>query len=135
MYGPQGLGLFDMNVARDGFVLPGGLSDGVVDSFPEQILATWTDISRPTDIEIGFDGYLYVVNYGSGRVSRIRPIHPMGDINRDEFVDGRDITPFVNVLVGTSSDPLDIEQADFDGDGTADIDDLPMFIASQMLPN
>ncbi|MBA3727393.1 MAG: PQQ-dependent sugar dehydrogenase [Armatimonadetes bacterium] len=64
----------DLNVARDGFVLSGGLSDQVADN-PAEVdsITIGTGWGGTTDGQIGPDGYMYVVSYSLGKVFRIRP--------------------------------------------------------------
>jgi hypothetical protein len=53
-----------------------------------------------------------------------------GDINGDGFVDGLDIQPFLNALLGTSSKPLSILRSDMDFDRDVDGEDLFALIES-----
>lgn len=127
---------FDLNPGRSGFILTGGLADAVADSAAERDSAVWVSaLGGLTDLRIGPDGYLYAVSINNDRIWRIRPQFPMGDVNRDGTVDGRDISLFVKVLLGTSTDPLEIAQSDMDGSGSVDAADLPDFIESATLPN
>ena len=65
---------FQMNPARDGFVLSGGAADKVADSSTERNLnVIGTGWGVTTDMEVGPDGYIYVVSLGSGVIRRIRP--------------------------------------------------------------
>lgn len=65
---------FEMNPARDGFVLAGAVADKVADSVAERNLnVIGTGWGITTDLEIGPDGYIYVVNLGGGVIRRIRP--------------------------------------------------------------
>ncbi|MDQ2985135.1 MAG: PQQ-dependent sugar dehydrogenase [Armatimonadota bacterium] len=66
--------LFQMNPARDGFVLGGGVADKVADSNAERLLNVFgTSWGVTTDFDIGPDGYIYVVSLFGNRVNRIRP--------------------------------------------------------------
>ena len=66
--------LFDMNPARDGFVLSGGAADKVADNSTERNLnVIGTGWGVTTDMEIGPDGYIYVVSLSGGVIRRIRP--------------------------------------------------------------
>ena len=66
--------LFQMNPARDGFVLSGLVADKVADNSSERALNVFgTGWGVTTDMEIGPDGYIYVVNLAGGSVRRIRP--------------------------------------------------------------
>lgn len=67
--------MFSLNAARDGFVLTGGLADLVADNATERDQALLgTGFQTPTDIKLGPDGYVYVVNLSGGRVTRIGPL-------------------------------------------------------------
>ncbi|MBA3725622.1 MAG: PQQ-dependent sugar dehydrogenase [Armatimonadetes bacterium] len=67
--------LFQMNLARDGFVLSGGVADKVADSSAERDLNKWgSGFGITTDLEIGQDGYLYGTSLTLGRIFRIRPV-------------------------------------------------------------
>jgi hypothetical protein len=66
--------LFDMNPARDGFVLTGAVADKVADSSTERNLnVIGTGWGVTTDMKIGPDGYIYVVGLSGGVIRRIRP--------------------------------------------------------------
>jgi glucose/arabinose dehydrogenase len=66
--------LFQMNPARDGFVLSGAVADKVADSSTERNLNVFgTGWGVTTDMEIGPDGYIYVVGLSGGVIRRIRP--------------------------------------------------------------
>ena len=52
-----------------------------------------------------------------------------GDINKDCKIDGRDIQPFINSLVGHSTQPLDLCSCDFSGDGQIDPGDVAPFVS------
>jgi hypothetical protein len=51
-----------------------------------------------------------------------------GDVNGDGIVNTDDILPFVAVLLGQSGNPLQIAAADVDGSGTADGQDIQLFV-------
>ncbi len=64
---------FEVNDARDGLVLGGGLADLVAENTDElSSIVLGTGFRGITDIETGPDGYLYVLSY-SGSVYRIVP--------------------------------------------------------------
>jgi glucose/arabinose dehydrogenase len=66
--------LFEMNPARDGFVLAGGAADKVADNNAERQLNVFgTGWGVTTDLETGPDGYIYAVNLSGGSIRRIRP--------------------------------------------------------------
>jgi len=66
---------FKMKAARDEFVLNGTVADKVADNGTEvgKVLAG-SGFSVITDMHVGADGYLYVTNLGTGKISRIRPV-------------------------------------------------------------
>jgi len=120
---------FEPNPQRSAFVLTGGLADGVADDDSERTQAVWgSDFGVVTDLEIGPDGYLYVVSLSDGSIYRVRPDFPMGDIDRDGDIDAADRVALVDLLLGLSSDPLEIAQGDFDGNGLVDGDDVQCFV-------
>lgn len=130
------ISLFAMNAGRTGLILSGGLADGVADSDAERQSVVWASgLGGLSDLKMGPDGYLYAVSLQNGTVWRLRPQFPMGDVNRDGAVDGRDVSLFVKVLMGVSTDPLQVAQSDFDGDGLVGSSDLSLFIDSEMLSN
>ncbi len=128
---------FPLNEDRDSFVLGGNLADGVMDFEDEddgQLLFA-SGFGLVTDLQIGPDGYLYVVSHTFRGVFKIRPRFPMGDINRDQNVTDDDMPLFFDLLLGNSADPLQIAQADFDGDGIVTGLDIQGFVDSLRLPN
>ena len=70
---------FDLNQERTGLVLPEALADKVI---PTPTSPGLEDIifgqgfAGITDIEVGPDGYLYVVSIGQGKIFRIVPGAP-----------------------------------------------------------
>lgn len=63
---------FELNEQRDGFVLPGALSDSVADSAAEaSAVRLGSGFGGITDIETGPDGNLYVLSYMDGKIYRI----------------------------------------------------------------
>ncbi|MCH8273286.1 MAG: PQQ-dependent sugar dehydrogenase [Armatimonadetes bacterium] len=71
---PRGIYLFEVNAARDGFVLSGGTKDRVADNNKERqqnvVGSNWQII---TDMRIGPDGYLYISTLYQSSIFRIRP--------------------------------------------------------------
>lgn len=66
--------LFQMNAARDDFVLTGGIADRVADSPAERDITRFGGgFGAPTDLKIGVDSYVYVLSYSPGNLYRIRP--------------------------------------------------------------
>ncbi|MCH8980008.1 MAG: PQQ-dependent sugar dehydrogenase, partial [Armatimonadetes bacterium] len=67
--------LFELNASRDGVVPRTGTGDGVADSSTERDqYAIGSGFGIVTDLQIGPDGYLYVVNLALGEVYRVRPV-------------------------------------------------------------
>jgi glucose/arabinose dehydrogenase len=66
---------FDLNQDRTGLMLGGMLEDKVADNVAELDSVIWgTGFSSITDIEIGPDGYVYILDYGpNGRIFKIAP--------------------------------------------------------------
>lgn len=127
---------FGLNAARTGFVLSGGLADAVADNATERSQVVWgSGFGVVTDIQIGLDGYLYVVSLSPGRVYRVRPVNPMGDIDLDGSVTIADIPFFSSVLLEQITGAQEIALSDFDGDGIPTGLDVPCFIESLELPN
>jgi hypothetical protein len=63
---------FQLNPGRNGFVLGGGLADGVGDSNSELTqLIFASGFSGVTDLKVGPDGRLYVVSIGDGKIYAI----------------------------------------------------------------
>ena len=67
------LWLLRLNAARDGFVLVGGLADGVFDS-GDGLTPFGTGFNVTTDIQIGPDGAVYIAALGSGEIFRVAAI-------------------------------------------------------------
>jgi hypothetical protein len=53
-----------------------------------------------------------------------------GDIDGDGIVDETDRTLFIGVLLGTNTNPDHVERSDMNGDGLANADDIPPFVAA-----
>ncbi|MFQ5411450.1 MAG: TIGR03790 family protein [Phycisphaerae bacterium] len=51
-----------------------------------------------------------------------------GDVNADGSVDGLDILPFADVLLGIDTDPAHVAASDLDGDGVIDDDDAYLLL-------
>ena len=66
---------FDLNFDRKSLILDGILSDRIANS-PEELESVEfaEGFSGITDLEVGPDGYLYVLAYGKGTIYRIIPI-------------------------------------------------------------
>ncbi len=94
-------------------------------------------------IEVAADGTVLVV--GSGYVpSRNRTEAIMwqslpttlipGDANCDGTVDTNDLPVFVQVLIGTDTDPCHTSAADMTGDGSSDGEDVQLFVGALVGP-
>jgi glucose/arabinose dehydrogenase len=65
---------FDLNQDRTGLVLEGVLEDRVASNVGELSSAIFgTGLRSITDIEVGSDGYMYVLLFGPGKIFRISP--------------------------------------------------------------
>ena len=65
---------FDLNQDRTGLMLEGALEDGVADNVGELGPVIFgTGFRSISDIEVGPDGYLYILLYGPGKIYRIVP--------------------------------------------------------------
>jgi len=65
---------FDLNGDRSGLLLDKPLDDGVANSHDEvRGVVFGKDFGGITDLEVGPDGYLYVVSYAQGKIFRIVP--------------------------------------------------------------
>ena len=65
---------FKLNIERTGFILNGSIADKVIDSDQEMNqLIFGTGFGGITDMEVGPDGYLYVLSFGKGMLYRISP--------------------------------------------------------------
>jgi len=116
---------YEMNPERDGFVLAGLVADKVADSSAERNLnligSGW---GVTTDLEVGPDGYIYVVNLAGNRINRIRPtLEHLGpntlDVRRGNVQSGglasfqdSDDQRFVispGVTLSSSQDPIEFD--------------------------
>jgi glucose/arabinose dehydrogenase len=69
---------FDLSRDRSKLALNGSLNDKIAESSERQELNNilfGEGFDSITDIEVGPDGYLYVVSYGEGKIFRIVPVH------------------------------------------------------------
>jgi len=65
---------FDLNKNRTGLILDGVLSDKIANTDEELEMVTFAQgFSGISDMEVGPDGYLYVLDYGKGAIYRIIP--------------------------------------------------------------
>ena len=65
---------FDLNDRRDSLVLSGNLTDKVADTDKElNDLIFGSGFGGITDMDVGLDGYLYVLSFGNGAIYKISP--------------------------------------------------------------
>jgi endonuclease I len=57
-----------------------------------------------------------------------------GDVNGDEFVDGRDIGPFVEELLNPTAPSPTACRADMDANGDVEVADIPLFVNALIAP-
>lgn len=127
---------FEMTPDRSAFTSSVGSPDKIsTDADSAAVERFFQSVPRITDIKLGPDGYLYCVSFISSNIYRIRPRFPMGDINLDQNVTEDDMPLFFDLVLGNSSDPEQITQADFDGDGSVTGLDIQGFVDSLRLPN
>ena len=83
--------------------------------------------SSPYAIRAGADGVVYVADSSNHRVQKFLfvPCDCPADVNVDLLIDGGDIQPFVDCLVGNGSN---CECADLDGVAGLDINDVATFV-------
>jgi hypothetical protein len=112
------------------------------DGQPLKINRIFADLSfnRPMDVELGPDGALYVLEWGSGfggnnpdaklvRVEFVGNLPSLpGDYNRNNEVDAADYVPWRNTLGQNVTTPF--SGADGDGDGRIDQDDYDVWRAN-----
>jgi len=74
---------FKLNQQRDGLALTGDLADKVANNLQEgQEAALGHGFGTITDLQVGPDGYLYVLTFG-GNIYRIVPLHPISNNGND----------------------------------------------------
>ena len=98
-------------------------------------LATWGSFgtgegqfSSPYAIRPGADGVVYVADSSNHRVQKFLfvPCNCPADVNVDLLIDGGDIQPFVDCLLGNGSN---CECADLDGVAGLDFNDVAAFVS------
>ena len=90
---------FELNQARNDFILSGNLADKVADSVAERNAVLFgtgfgSSFQGITDLKVGPDGFLYVVSYGDGAVYRIVPANPPLTINTRTLPDAEVGLPY-----------------------------------------
>ncbi|MFQ5410996.1 MAG: DUF362 domain-containing protein [Phycisphaerae bacterium] len=84
-----------------------------LDNSMDQILASGTDVTNDFAL---IDAYRWK-----------RALGVMGDLNDDFTLDGEDIQAFVEVMLGTDTNPYHLLKADLDADRDVDGDDAALF--------
>jgi glucose/arabinose dehydrogenase len=75
---------FDLNQDRTGLLLEAPLEDKVADTVPElDSVIFGTGFRSISDIEVGPDGYLYLLLFGPGRIVKIAPAEEDEDEDDD----------------------------------------------------
>ena len=105
---------FQLNGARNGFILVGALADGVADNNGElSQLIFASGFSGVTDLKVGPDGRLYVVSIGDGRIYAITAAPRFSDstslpnaevgamYNKAMSIEGG-VSPYIVALAGGS---------------------------------
>jgi glucose/arabinose dehydrogenase len=65
---------FDLNHKRDSLLLSGNLTDKVADTDKELTDVIWgSGFAGITDMDVGPDGYMYVLSFGKGAIYKISP--------------------------------------------------------------
>jgi aldose sugar dehydrogenase len=76
---------FELNETRDGFILNGSLADRIAQDKEElEDIIVGTGFLGITDIEVGPDGYLYVLSFGDGAIYRIMPTENGSSVSEDD---------------------------------------------------
>lgn len=92
----------------------------VVDSFA---LTAWQDTYSPFGSSVVADVEFFEIAFHA-------PPVPLGDVNVDRLVDGRDIAALIELLFAATPDPDLVARGDFTGDGLLDAADVAPFIAA-----
>ncbi len=95
-----------------------------VDSFA---LTAWQDTYSPFGSSVIADVEFFEVSFQA-------PPIPLGDVNVDRVVDGRDLAAFVDLLFAATPDPDLVVRGDFTGDGALDAADVGPFVAALLGP-
>jgi len=104
---------FKLNPARDGLALTGTLADKVANNPEEsQQAALGHGFGTITDLQVGPDGYLYVLTFG-GNIYRIVPSHSIGNIHKElESTSNRPSisSPINNNIISSSNNQQHAQQ-------------------------
>ncbi len=119
---------FPMNDARDGFQFEQpALQDLTGNNYPEmQPLVFAEGFGIITDVKVGPDGFLYIVDRNANTVYRIRPTVPTGDGDVDGDIDFGDFAVLQLCYGKTSADCLG--KFDFNDDDAVDANDYEEYL-------
>jgi glucose/arabinose dehydrogenase len=118
---------FDLNEYRTDLILEGPLADKIANT-PEEMQETifGEGFGGITDLEVGPDGYLYVVSIGQGAIYRIVPgvSGGGGGVTTDIDDDDEQGEEFDDDDIGFEEDNIGSDDEDeLDEDGSIDVDD------------
>ena len=124
---------FDLNEYRTDLILEGPLADKIANT-PEEMQETifGEGFGGITDLEVGPDGYLYVVSIGQGAIYRIVPgvnggggvtTEDIDDDEQGEEVDDDDVVESEEDNVSNDDGGGDDEEGEADEDGSLEDDD------------
>src|SRR5215216_2176510 len=117
---------FDLNEDRTDLILEGQLADKIANT-PEEMQETifGEGFGGITDLEVGPDGYLYVVSIGQGAIYRIVPgVSGGGGVTTDIDDDDEQGEEFDDDDIGFEEDNIGSDDEDeVDEDGSIDVDD------------
>jgi hypothetical protein len=119
---------FDLNEYRTDLILEGPLADKIANT-PEEMQETifGEGFGGITDLEVGPDGYLYVVSIGQGAIYRIVPGvngGGSGGVTTDIDDDDEQGEEFDDDDIGFEEDNIGSDDEDeVDEDGSIDVDD------------
>jgi aminopeptidase N len=81
----------------------------------------------PTQVTLDPDDWILTHSRTQSAPGSIDP-YCQGDVNEDGAINGLDIQPFAEVLMGPGAGPTGWRRSDMDFDGRCDLDDLPLFV-------
>jgi len=96
---------FKLNQQRDGLALTGVLADKVANTPQEsQQMVFGRGFGTITDLQVGPDGYLYVLTFG-GTLYRIVPLHPISNNGYSEELESTSNTPSTSSTINNNNIP------------------------------
>jgi glucose/arabinose dehydrogenase len=100
---------FKLNQQRDGLTLTGALADKVANTPQEsQQVVFGQGFGTITDLQVGPDGYLYVLTFG-GNIYRIVPLHPISNNgNTGNELESTSNTPSTSSSINNNNIPSSI---------------------------